>query len=354
MAETTIGIKLQGVDNASQTIEKVKNQLNGLSRASGSSLSSMTGAFKNLSSAGIKQATSALGPLGGAITKLGPIGVAAGLLLIGVMKRYKYEIEQTKKAFEDHRKAIAEMADIADRQISRLEKQLSVRKQLRQLDDQINGADAVGKAKTNLQNIDDEIATVRKQIEEAEGIRKVNARLAASALEDVETVGAGHAVWWETGTEAANKERYKTIEEAQKRSMEYTRKQVELQDRLKVLEKERVAAEQSITAEQEKQNKEQSEKMMKRLSEFTKALAKGLKESMLSALDAAKSKLAALIDKTHVDFSGLYEAGSHDTTKLLYSLQYAQSGTGDVPQNVASILDEIRQLNSNISQLEAI
>lgn len=359
MADTssTIAVKLQGVDNASQTIEQVKNKLNGLQGASGSAAGSMSKAFSNLADQGIKQATSAVGPLAGGLAKLGPIGVASSLLLVGAMKRYKYEIEETRKALEDQRRAQQEMADIASKEISNLERKLALRKQLRQLDDDIAGADAVQKAKTSLANIDDEIATVKKELEEAKGIQKFSLRQAGSDLENIENVRWGHAIWWKTGTETANEERYKNIEAAQKRSVEYTEKIAVLQDRLKVLAQQRELAEKNITDEQKKQAEEQakiSAEFMKRLSTYTKALAKGVKEALLKSLDAAKGRLAELIDSTKVEFSGLYSAGSHETTKLLASMQYAQSGTGDIPQDVASILTEIREINARLAELEVI
>lgn len=350
MAETTIGINIKGNDQASQTIRKVANELGSLgNKAKQGGL----GGLGKLMDSGVKMATKSLGQLGGALSSLGPIGIATGALLAGAIKRYNYEVEQNINAIKDQEQALRSMADAAQLANSHIEKRLKLEQRLRDLQDEIDGADSVGRAVTKVENLDSEIEAVRKQIDELDGVRKTSQKLANQFTESVETVRAGHAVWWETGTEKANKANLEAAEKARETAKKAAEEQYALNLRLVELEKEREAAvaavaraEEQVTEEKKKQEEQDRKKtnadLLKSLRNERSALQKQLRE--MTAL-ASPLKL-----------SGLNQANSHATNLLIDRLNGAgaDNTTQEISTNVKTMTDRLIDIDEQIGKLQEV
>lgn len=350
MAETTIGINIKGNDQASQTIRKVANELGSLgNKAKQGGL----GGFGKLLDSGVKMATKSLGQLGGALSSLGPIGIATGALLAGAIKRYNYEVEQNINAIEDQAQALRSMAEAAELANSHIEKRLRLEQHLRDVQDDINDASPVERAVTKVENIDKEIAATKKEIDNLEGVRITAQKLANQFTEDVETVRAGHAVWWQTGTEKANAKNLKEADDARERAKKAAEDQYALNLKLVGLEKDREAAvaavaraEEQVTEEQRKQEEQQKKKadadLLKSLRNERSELQKQLRE------------MTALAGPLRL--SGLNQANSHATNLLIDRLNGAgaDNTTQEISTNVKTMTDRIIDINEQIGKLQEV
>lgn len=367
MAETTIGINLKGNDQASQTIKKVAGELGQLGKIS--TKGGVMGGFSKLIDSGAKVATQSLGQLGGAISSLGPIGIAAGALLAGAIKRYNYEVEQNINAINDQKKALEAMADVARETNSHIEKRLKLEQQLRDIQDEIDGADAVKKAETKLTNTDAEIEAVRKQIEELDGVRRTAMRQAFDFSESVEDVRMGHAVWWETGTEKANKANLEAAEKARETAKKAAEEQLAAQQRLQVLLKQRELAEKNIGREKVKAEEEaqkvqeeaqrKAEQEQEKLAQQAEKEAAKQRKEQLDALQERKQSLLqelAAMQKMQGGSinAGMYEANSHQTALLLDRLSGAgrDSTSQEINGNVKRITDLLRDVDAKMKELK--
>lgn len=365
MADTTIGIIMKGVDSATATIQKVAGQLNQLGKAGAGGAGA---GFHKLLDSGAKMATQSLGQLGGAITSLGPLGIATGAILASAIKRYNYEVEQNIKAIKEQAQALKSMADAADATNARIEKRLNLEKQLRSLQDDIDDADPVRRAQTQLANTDAEIEAVKREIEEVKGVKSFALRESAANLDAVEDVRAGHAVWWETGTEKANKERYDAAEKARATAKKMAEKQLELEQKLVVLAKQRELAETNIgrakqkveqdaaatiqkQADEEKRTKEKADaEVAKRADEERKASVKALQERKQGLLE--QLRLMERMSDGPVN-AGVFSGGSHTTNLLLDKLRGANEDatTNEVRANVKSIYQTLKDIDAQMSKL---
>ncbi len=367
MAETTIGVNIKGSDQATQTIKKVAAELGQLGKAANKS--GGLGGFSKLLDSGVKMATQSLGQLGGAITSLGPIGIATGALLAGAIKRYNWEVEQNINAINEQKKALEAMADVARETISHIEKRLKLEQELRNLQDEIDGADAVQKAETKLTNTDAEIEAVRKQIEELDGVRKVALRQAGQFTEAVEDVKMGHAVWWETGTEKANKANLEAAEKAREVAKKASEEQYAAQQRLQVLLKQRELAEKNIGREkvkaeedakkvQEEATRKAEQEQEKLAQQAEKEAAKQRKEQMDALMERKQSLLQELAAMQKMQGGSInaatYQAGSHQTALLLDRLSGAgnDSTSEEINGNVKRITDLLRDVDSKMKELK--
>lgn len=367
MAETTIGINIKGNDQASQTIKKVAGELGQLGKATnqGGGL----GGLGKLLDSGAKMATQSLGKLGGALTALGPIGIATGALLAGAIKRYNWEVEQNINAINEQKKALEAMADVARQTNSHIEKRLKLEQQLRDLQDEIDGADAVQKAETKLANTDAEIEAVQKQIEELDGVYRTAMRQAFDFTESVEDVKAGHAVWWETGTEKANKANLEAAEKAREIAKKAAEEKLAAEQRLRVLAKQReldetnigrakVKAEEDAKKVQEEAQRKEEQERLQLEREAKAAQDKERKEQMDALMERKQSLLQELAAMQKMQGgpinAGMYEANSHQTALLLDRLSGAgrDSTSQEINGNVKRITDLLRDVDNKMKELK--
>ena len=342
MASTQISIVLQGVDRASATIKAVSDRLNGLAAKSG--LDKIYGASVNM-------ATGALGRMGNAITSLGPAGVAASALLVGAMRRYKYEVEQAVAAVRDHKQAVEAMASAADAYIASLEKAFDYERRLRQLRNDAEGSDPVTRAITSLDDKDAEIEIVKKEIERLQGVRAVAMRTAVEAAENVDAVGFGHAVWWETGTEAANKENLALAEKSREIAKRADEQLLDLQRRLTLLAKEREVAERGIADAIDKQREAEEKELAKEQERVRKAEMDGLSKRR-KELEGQLRAMQSMASQTRL--SGLFAAGSHATSLLMGRLEGRNDANDEVARNVRSIVSLMGDIDRRLEQLRTV
>lgn len=345
MAETTIGISLRASDKASATIQKVAGQLNQLGKTTGGGSGTGGAGLVQLIDSGVKTATASLGQFGGALAKLGPIGVAAGLLVSGAIKRMRYEAEEASKAISDTVNQIKSWSTHADEVVSKIDKQVKLQQQLNTLNDTLADADAEQRARTRLGNLDLQADAIKQQLEEVSAVREAASKQLAQLGDSMEDVRWGHAVWWETGTEEANKERIKAQEEARKVILDSAKKEADLQSQLTLLDKQREVAIKEVEDEARKKIEESNAKelnsLMTQRSEMEKELA----------------RLQRLARAGEGSFSSIFESGSHETSLFLARQDgriTSDTTSTEIANNVSTIATELAGINERIAQLQAI
>jgi hypothetical protein len=353
MASTVIDITLKGVDKASSVIKGVADKLNGL----GGGGAGGGGGFAKLLSGGVKMATQSLKQMGGALSSLGPAGMAAGLVVAAAMKRMAYEAEQNVNAIKDQEQALQAMADAANKVNERLEARLRMEQRLREIRDDIDDADPIRRAETSLTNVKAEIEAVQRQIEEMDGVRRVALRMANEHTGAVENVRAGHLVWWETGTEKTNAENIKAAEEARKRAAQAMEKQLALQQRLTILKQEQEKAEKGIRDAQDKTTQAADEVVRKAAEERDKASRKDRIKGLQAEQKALMEQLASYKQlSSPLRLSGLYQAGSHSSALLLDRLAGKGRDTTsmEISKNVKSISDRLGEIATQLEQMQTV
>lgn len=381
MAESTIKVSMQGVDNASNVIKKVKGQLEGLGAAANQQASQMSkggdairaamGAAQGSISGALgaaKGMTQAIQGMGVAMSTALPVAAAVAAAIYGITKA----IQAHKKAQEDAAKSIRDENESLLKQASAVEKLAGAYQRLNSINRAMSDLDArIRGDESPLQRNKRELGLARAELSDTKANRNaiqaeqgllaeaIKRNLKAMEPEEV-TFLEGTSEQYTRLVEKSEVE-LKALSDAIEKDIEQKRKLAQQDSELLTRQRLQEKAVEALAAEGDRLAKEMAATkwadLMKRMSAGIKEWADGQKKLLTeerTGLLKQLNQLKSLAGQARM--ANVYSGGSHSTNLLLDRLNGGDSDstTAEVATNVKTITDRLGQIERLMEQLQAI